>query len=250
MATNNNRKKCTRCKVNLPSDSFSVKRADILYKHCDRCRENSRKYRENNKCEHGRRKCRCKECGGIGICEHNKRKSICKECGGSSICEHNRRKNQCKDCGGSQICEHDKQKSHCKECMTHEERIKFIIKEMVRHSRDTDKKKDRYDPDNFVDKPFLEELFENNDKCHYCDISLTYNERNKTLATLDRKDNSIGHIKSNCVIACWGCNCGRGKETILMKKLKDKNSILQNQILKLQKQNSILQKQLNSTNVE
>ena len=206
MTINNNRKNCTRCKVNLPSDSFSVKRADILYKHCDRCREKGRKYNENNKCEHGRRKDRYKECGG------------------SSICEHNR------------------QKSQCKECMSHEERIKFIIKYMVNNSRDKDKKKDRYNPDNFVDKPFLEGLFENNDKCHYCDTPFTYCDKNKTLATLDRLDNSIGHIKSNCVLACWDCNCGRGKETILMKKLKDKNLILQNQIL-------ILQNQLNSTTV-
>ena len=26
------------------------------------------------------------------------------------------------------------------------------------------------------------------------------------LATIERKDNSIGHIKSNCVIACMKCN--------------------------------------------
>jgi len=56
------------------------------------------------KCEHGRQKHTCKECGGASICEHGRRKSQCKECGGASICEHGRRKSQCKECGGSSLC--------------------------------------------------------------------------------------------------------------------------------------------------
>ena len=92
---------------------------------------------------HGKRKSRCKECGGNEICEHDKRKnrciecggsqigkkrihllclphgkrkSECKECGGSQICEHGLRKIRCIECGGSQICEHSRQRSECKEC--------------------------------------------------------------------------------------------------------------------------------------
>jgi len=68
------------------------------------------------KCEHGRQKTQCKDCGGSQICEHNRIKSQCKDCGGSSICEHGKRKSQCKDCGGSQICEHGKRKPRCKDC--------------------------------------------------------------------------------------------------------------------------------------
>jgi hypothetical protein len=67
-------------------------------------------------CEHGKRKSRCKECDGSEFCEHGKFKSICKECGGSTLCEHGKRKSICKECGGSQICEHEKFKSYCKEC--------------------------------------------------------------------------------------------------------------------------------------
>jgi hypothetical protein len=70
----------------------------------------------HNKCEHGKRKSRCNDCGGSEICEHGKQKSRCKACGGSEICEHGKRKSQCKECGGSQICEHGKQKSRCKAC--------------------------------------------------------------------------------------------------------------------------------------
>ena len=58
------------------------------------------------KCEHGRQRSKCKDCGSSGICVlallraragagHN-----CKDCGGSGICEHGRQRSRCKDCGG------------------------------------------------------------------------------------------------------------------------------------------------------
>ena len=67
-------------------------------------------------CEHGREKSACKQCGGGGICEHEKRKIVCKLCHGSAICEHGIEKSQCRKCGGSSFCEHDKRKSNCKIC--------------------------------------------------------------------------------------------------------------------------------------
>ena len=69
-----------------------------------------------SKCEHNRRKSRCKKCGGSSICEHEKLKSRCKNCGGSEICEHGRRISICIECNGSEICEHKRRKSTCKEC--------------------------------------------------------------------------------------------------------------------------------------
>ena len=67
-------------------------------------------------CEHGRRRCQCKDCGGVGICEHGKYRSRCKECGGKSFCEHGRERYYCKECGGGGICQHGRQRSKCKEC--------------------------------------------------------------------------------------------------------------------------------------
>ena len=63
-----------------------------------------------NKCIHGRRPDRCKECGGAGLCEHGRRRNECKECGGASICEHGRQRRLCKECGGADICEHERQR--------------------------------------------------------------------------------------------------------------------------------------------
>ena len=54
----------------------------------------------NKKCEHGRVRYSCKDCGGSGICEHGRRRTVCKDCGGGSICEHGRRRSTCRDCGG------------------------------------------------------------------------------------------------------------------------------------------------------
>jgi hypothetical protein len=68
------------------------------------------------KCEHGKRKYQCKECGGGGICQHNKVRQDCIECKGSNICEHEKRRRFCKECSGSQICQHNKRKYRCKEC--------------------------------------------------------------------------------------------------------------------------------------
>ena len=67
-------------------------------------------------CAHGRRKSRCKDCGGSRLCEHGRRKCRCKDCRGIGICEHGRVRSQCKDCGGSGICEHGRIRSKCKDC--------------------------------------------------------------------------------------------------------------------------------------
>jgi len=72
---------------------------------------------ESCKCEHGRDRWLCKECGGSQICEHQHERAKCKECVGSQICEHQKQRSKCKECGGSQICEHQRERAKCKECV-------------------------------------------------------------------------------------------------------------------------------------
>ena len=49
-----------------------------------------------------------------GPCEHGvKYRSQCKVC---LKCEHGRNRYACKECGGSRFCEHGRHRSHCKEC--------------------------------------------------------------------------------------------------------------------------------------
>jgi len=238
---NYERQKCIRCKMNLTLDKFKKKRDDTYQKMCNECLDKAKINREKNKCEHNRVKSRCKECKGASICEHNRVKSSCKECGGASICEHNRRKSQCKECGGSSICEHNRVKSSCKECggssiCEHNRRksrckeckgasicehnrlksqckecsnpVKITIQKMIYNSKQYDKKYDIYDPVNFIDYCFVENLLDDYKHCYYqdCKVELQIMERKDNLATIERLDNSLGHIKSNCVICCWKCN--------------------------------------------
>ena len=157
-------------------------------------------------CEHNRERSKCKDCHGASICEHNRERYKCKDCHGASICEHNRIKSTCKDCGGVSICIHQKQKSQCKECSNP---IKVTIKHMINHSKKTDIQKNKYDANNFIDKCFIEQLIDESTMCYYCQCQMQFIEYNDTLCTIERLDNSIGHIKSNCVLACKKCNCSR-----------------------------------------
>ena len=159
-------------------------------------------------CPHNRLKYQCKECGGSQICPHGKRKSQCKECEGSEIGPHGKRKSQCKECAGSQICPHSRRKAYCKKCS---DPIKVNIEQWIFSSRQYDKKRNIYDADRFIDKCFLKGLIEDYKQCYYgdCKVNLQYTEYRNDLASIERLDNSIGHIKSNCVLCCLKCNKSR-----------------------------------------
>jgi len=106
--------KCSRC--HCWRDRMEYLKKNRVLKSCVSCRQNDIKQRDKQKCEHGRQKATCKECGGGSICEHGRRRSQCVECGGGAICQHNRQRTGCKECGGSSICQHNRIRSQCKEC--------------------------------------------------------------------------------------------------------------------------------------
>jgi hypothetical protein len=47
-----------------------------------RCISDGKRWR----CEHGRERRNCKECGGARFCDHGRQRHQCKECGGASLC--------------------------------------------------------------------------------------------------------------------------------------------------------------------
>ena len=55
----------------------------------------------------------------------------------------------------------------------------------------------------------------------YCKVNLQYTEYQDDLASIERLDNSIGHIKSNCVLCCLKCNKSNKseKKAALMRQL-------------------------------
>ena len=139
------------------------------------------------------------------FCEHGKYKYQCRGCKGSQICSHNKRKPHCRECKGSQICPHKKIKRACKKCS---DPIKVNIEQWIFNSRQYDKMHNIYDANRFLDKCFLKGLIEDYHQCYYgdCEVNLQYTEYQNDLATIERLDNSIGHIKSNCVLCCLKCN--------------------------------------------
>jgi hypothetical protein len=207
MSSTEQRQICTRCKMNLTLDKFTKKRDDSYQKGCNECNRKKAEYTNKAKCEHGRQRNQCRDCGGGSICTHDRLRSQCRDCGGCSICEHGRRRAYCKDCKGSRYCEHDLQIQTCKICT---DPVDVTICKWLNNARTSDKEYNRYDADFFIDRCFLEALIENDGStCYYCATELQYIEFGGNQATIERISNDIGHIKSNVVIACHSCNVGR-----------------------------------------
>jgi hypothetical protein len=163
--------KCSKCRCYRSEASFYNEKGRRL-KTCQTCRDRDRVIRERNKCEHDRKRSSCKDCNGV------------------SICEHGRLRNQCKICSDP---------------------LKVTIKTMISSAKEKDKKYNRYDVVNFVDYCFIENLLEDYAHCYYedCKKELQITEHNDSLATIERINNNLGHIKSNCVICCLSCNIAR-----------------------------------------
>lgn len=110
----NIRQKCINCKKEKCIDQFGLKaNGKGKLKTCALCVE---KYLSRYKCQHGRQKYSCQDCGGSSICEHRRIRNQCHDCGGIGICEHGRRRIQCQDCVGTSICEHGRHKYSCHDC--------------------------------------------------------------------------------------------------------------------------------------
>jgi hypothetical protein len=82
---------------------------------------------------------------------------------------------------------------------------------MIMSAKQNDIKYNRYDANNHIDYCFLEMLSEEYTHCYWsdCKVELQYIDYADNLATVERLDNSVGHIKSNCVLACLKCNNSR-----------------------------------------
>jgi hypothetical protein len=77
--------------------------------------------RKQAKCEHGRRRSRCKQCGGASICQHGRQRSVCKECGGSGICQQHGRE-------AKQVAKQSNELSGCEGTVTDFKATKYIIR--------------------------------------------------------------------------------------------------------------------------
>ena len=177
-------KVCTKCKKYKNIKEF-VKGDNKVLKMCFDCRKMANRYRIKYRCKHDKRKDYCKACG-TGRCKHDKRKVCCKACG-TGRCEHDKRKDRCKACNNP---------------------IEITIKKMIQSSKEKDKLRDMYQAEQHINLFFVRKLVIQYPTCYWsdCDKILQYIEYRDDLATIERLDNSIGHIQSNCVFACLRCN--------------------------------------------
>ena len=60
-------------------------------------------YYKHTLCIHGKRRDKCKHCGGLGLCQHFRVRSECTDCHGRGMCIHNRRRTRCQECKQAQI---------------------------------------------------------------------------------------------------------------------------------------------------
>ena len=104
-------------------------------------------------------------------------------------------------------CVHGRRKDSCRECGNV---IKKIIRRFIDSSKKHDKLTNRLDIVNFIDRDFCKLLIEeSNGKCCYCQCELDYIHKCINMITIERIDNTLGHIKSNVKIACLHCNISR-----------------------------------------
>ena len=161
-------------------------------------------YYNANKCEHGKKKTRCVTCGGGEICQHKIRRSRCADCGGGEICVHKKQKATCVECNGVGTCQHKMQRINCKICTDPQS---VLIRRWIEHSKENDKLRKQ---ETNITREFCATIItESENRCCYCAVELQMWVLTTNLMTIERIDNSIGHVVGNCRVACFHCNCER-----------------------------------------
>jgi DNA polymerase II small subunit/DNA polymerase delta subunit B len=99
---------------------------------------------------------------------------------------------------------------------------------LVGNHRLRDIAKGLYDKENHITTKYLLNL-ENRDKCYHCKCDLDWDNlqhtRRDRQVTLQRIDNTKGHVKGNCQFACFECNVKKrmeNKEMLLNRFNKDR----------------------------
>lgn len=90
--------------------------------------------------------------------------------------------------------------------------IRHFLRQKCSGYRSQDLRKGKYCMESFMILEHIINLLLDGMKCFYCreDVMIVYeNVRDPRQWTLERIDNSLGHNRDNCVIACLKCNLKR-----------------------------------------
>ena len=93
---------------------------------------------ENCRCEHGKMRAMCVECGGSGICQHGIQRHVCADCGGASVCEHRRQRHKCVDCNDYRCAICDRKYSSKQALAKHMLTKKHLLLAMAHAQEDED----------------------------------------------------------------------------------------------------------------
>ena len=107
-------------------------------------------------------------------------------------------------------------KSEQGKIMVQKKRLKWQSKyweqAIIRDSKSADMRNDRtWNEENYITEDFVKFLNEQQEsKCIYCKITMKYGKGQfrdvSNGLTIQRMNNSLAHIKSNCVLCCYKCN--------------------------------------------
>ena len=175
---------CSKCKYLKPSEEFIHN--DKEMKTCNSCSEYAAKYRQQNKEK---------------LAHYNKEY---RQQNKDAIKEYNQQK--CKD--------HYQQRKL-------KDPLHFKFVNMVSHSKTYDKKNGLlYEDEDYITIEFLNELFcLQQGKCFYqdCEVELTLDfikeTRPPTQITIQRHNNLLAHIQTNCCLSCFKCNHSHKERT-------------------------------------
>merc|ERR1712001_392457 len=91
-----------------------------------------------------------------------------------------------------------------------------IIRDWIFFRRQADKNENKFDSNSFIDSDFLQGLLEDNKYCYYkdCNTKLQYTTHGPDFPALHRLNNTIVHIKSNCILCCVKCHYSKRKSLL------------------------------------
>lgn len=81
------------------------------------------------------------------------------------------------------------------------------LKQLIKGYKRQDEKKNRkWQENEYVTATWIEKEFQKNKKCGHCKDEMTMEKNSQVGISVNRRDNNLPHIKSNCYLTCVHCN--------------------------------------------
>ena len=128
---------------------------------------------------------------------------LCTKCS----CPHNTKFVKCESCREANRLAAAKRRKKCKEKNIRDEcRLRKTIRQL--HFSDRERGRDTQQGTK-ITADFAKWMYGfQQGKCAYCNVKMMTGQRyTDNQLTIERIYNNLPHIASNCVLACWKCNC-------------------------------------------